>query len=145
MSAPPTLDEIVHWFETLSPANVGDTHRYYAADARFKDPFNDVVGAVAIERIYRHMFEQVDEPRFRVTHRWQSGAGAMLVSELRCRAKRGGTGYLIRCATQLEFDARGRITSHRDYWDPAQDLYEKLPVLGALLRMIRSRLAAPQR
>ena len=144
MSAQVTLDAIVLWFETLSPASVGDTPRYYAPDARFKDPFNEVRGATAIERIYRHMFEQVDDPRFRVTHRWRSDAGAMLLSELFCRAKRGGMEFRIRCATHLEFDAQGRITLHRDYWDPAEDLYGKVPVLGILMRFIRSRLAVPQ-
>lgn len=36
-----------------------------------------------------------------------------------------------------------RITLHRDYWDPAKDLYGKVPVLGSLMRFIRSRLAVP--
>ena len=144
MSANLSLDAIVGWFESISPSNVGDTPRYYAPQALFRDPFNEVRGPAAIERIYRHMFAQVDDPRFTVTHRWQSAQGAMLLSELRCRAKRGGTEFRIRCATHLEFDAQGRITLHRDYWDPAEDLYEKVPVLGSLMRFIRSRLAVPQ-
>ena len=144
MITPVTLDAIVSWFEALSPGNVADTPRYYAPEALFRDPFNEVRGTASIERIYRHMFEQVEDPRFTVTHRWQSEAGAILLSELRCRAKRGGTEFRIRCATHLEFDAQGRITLHRDYWDPAEDLYEKVPVLGSLMRFIRSRLRVPQ-
>jgi steroid delta-isomerase len=26
---------------------------------------------------------------------------------------------------------------HRDYWDAAEELYEKLPVLGALMRWLK--------
>ena len=37
----------------------------------------------------------------------------------------------------------GRITLHRDYWDAAEELYEKLPVIGTLMRWLRRRLAAP--
>lgn len=36
----------------------------------------------------------------------------------------------IHGATLVHFDAQGRVTRHRDYWDPAEELYEKLPVLG---------------
>jgi hypothetical protein len=31
---------------------------------------------------------------------------------------------------------------HRDYWDVAEELYEKVPVLGGLLRTIKRRLRA---
>ena len=33
----------------------------------------------------------------------------------------------------------GRIALHRDYWDAAEELYEKLPVLGVLMRWLKSR------
>jgi hypothetical protein len=37
------------------------------------------------------------------------------------------------------FDAQGLITLHRDYWDAAEELYEKLPVLGGLMRWLKKR------
>jgi steroid delta-isomerase len=33
----------------------------------------------------------------------------------------------------------GRIAQHRDYWDAAEELYEKLPVIGGLMRWMRRR------
>jgi hypothetical protein len=36
------------------------------------------------------------------------------------------------------------VVDHRDYWDAAEELYETLPLLGTLLRALRSRLRAPQ-
>jgi len=45
-------------------------------------------------------------------------------------------------ASHLLLDADGRITSHRDYWDAAEELYEKLPVLGALMRILKRRAQA---
>jgi hypothetical protein len=38
-------------------------------------------------------------------------------------------------------DAQGLIVLHRDYWDAAEELYEKLPVVGALMRWLRRRAA----
>jgi len=32
-----------------------------------------------------------------------------------------------------------RVAVHRDYWDAAEELYEKLPVLGSLMRWLKRR------
>jgi steroid delta-isomerase len=45
--------------------------------------------------------------------------------------------------TQFELNDQGLITLHRDYWDAAQQVYEKVPLLGAVLRLIRRKLALP--
>jgi hypothetical protein len=36
-------------------------------------------------------------------------------------------------------DDEGRITLHRDYWDAAEELYEKLPLIGSLMRWLKKR------
>ena len=48
----------------------------------------------------------------------------------------------IRGCTELRFDSAGQVALHRDYWDAAEELYEKLPLLGALMRALRRRLKA---
>jgi hypothetical protein len=32
-----------------------------------------------------------------------------------------------------------RVAVHRDYWDAAEELYEKLPVVGSLMRWLKKR------
>lgn len=49
------------------------------------------------------------------------------------------SGQVIRGASQLLFSEQGLITRHRDYWDAAEDFYEKLPFLGSLLRWLKKR------
>ena len=51
----------------------------------------------------------------------------------------GNSWQAIVGATRLRFDAQGRVAEHRDYWDAAQELYEKLPLIGSVLRAIRRR------
>ena len=45
----------------------------------------------------------------------------------------------IRGGSHLRLAADGRIAMHRDYWDAAEELYEKLPALGALMRWLKRR------
>lgn len=42
--------------------------------------------------------------------------------------------------TQVRFDKDGRAVYHQDYWDSGSNFYEKLPVLGALIRYVKGRL-----
>jgi hypothetical protein len=36
------------------------------------DPFNEVTGVAPIGRVFAHMFDQVDAPRFRILERWEA-------------------------------------------------------------------------
>ena len=138
------LARLAAYFETMDASSVALMGDYYAPDAAFKDPFNDVRGVPAIQQVFRHMFEQVGQPRFIVTGRVAGGDGAMLVWEFHFRARLGlrELPQCIRGASHLRFDQSGRVAMHRDYWDAAEELYGKLPLVGALMRALARKLAA---
>lgn len=126
-------------FEQLTPERLPELAACYARDAHFKDPFNDVHGVKAITRIFAHMFATVDRPRFVVTGCMVQGAQAFLTWEMhfRLRRWRPDVDQSIQGATLVHFNALGQVERHRDYWDAAEELYEKLPVLGGLMRWLR--------
>jgi steroid delta-isomerase len=135
---------LIDWFEHLSPATVDLVPQFYAANAEFKDPFNEVRGTDAIAHIFRHMFAQVDEPRFVVTGCFSGEDGVMLLWDFRFRSRGPLTpqAMTVRGTTHLRFDAAGKVVLHRDYWDAAEELYAKLPLLGALMRGLQRRARA---
>ena len=135
------LDRFVHYFETLDRASVARLDLHYSADALFKDPFNEVRGIAAIERVFEHMFKTIESPRFVVTGRFSGDDGAMLIWDFHF-TRGGGSAMLIRGTSHLRFGADGRCVFHRDYWDAAEELYEKLPLIGALMRFLKHRLRA---
>ena len=134
------LDALITAFETLTPETLPRLAALYAENARFRDPFNDVQGRAAIEAIFRHMFAQVEAPRFVVRERVVDGAAAFLVWDFHFR--RGGQAMTIRGGSHLKFDADGRVSEHRDYWDAAEELYAHLPLIGPLMRWLQRRLSA---
>lgn len=145
MNTRAAVDALVRFFEHLDPDNVGFLADHYAADACFKDPFNDVRGVPAIQRIFTHMFAQISEPRFIVGERFVDGQAAVLVWELHFRLAthgRGGAPQVIHGVSHLRFAGDGKVSWHRDYWDAAEELYAKLPLLGWLMRRMQRRLAA---
>ncbi len=132
---------VKRYFETLTPAGVARIGDVYADDAWFKDPFNEVHGAAAIGQILARMFAQVEAPRFVVHEAVAAGAQAFLTWDFVFRRRGRNEELTIRGATHLRFAPDGRIAYHRDYWDAAEELYEKLPVVGALARLLKRRVA----
>lgn len=137
---PPAVRNVIAFYESLSPASIATLGQLYAPDAHFKDPFNDVTGIAAIQHIFAHMFATVQQPRFKVLGAMAQGREAWLQWDF--SLQRQGTELVIHGATHLELDDAGRITLHRDYWDPAEELYAKVPLLGALVRWLTRRLSA---
>ena len=135
------VNDIVTFFETITPQSIARVAELYAPDATFKDPFNDVRGLPDIERIYSHMFEALNAPRFIVTSQLVDGPACFLIWEFKFYFKNFDktTEQTVRGGTHLLLDAQGKITAHRDYWDPAEEVYEKLPVLGGVMRWLKKR------
>ena len=135
------VTRVVALFETLTPASVATLPAFYAADARFKDPFNDVRGLAAITAIFAHMFEAMEAPRFVVRERILQGQQCFLTWEFRFRFRRfrPEQEQVILGGSHLVFDSAGLVTLHRDYWDAAEELYEKLPMVGGVMRWLKKR------
>jgi hypothetical protein len=133
---PDALNALIRYYQELNPASLERFPEFYTEDAWFKDPFNEVRGVAAIQRIFAHMFERTVEPRFIVTERLADDNSAMLVWEFRY-----GKGRRIRGVSHLRFADDGRVAYHRDYWDAAEELYEKIPLLGGLMRSLRRMLS----
>ena len=135
------VTQVVAMFEHLSLTDLPHMGRYYALDAHFKDPFNEVQGPDAIQGIFAHMFESLHAPRFVVTTRVVQGQQCFLTWDFLFRFKsfQQDTLQTVRGASHLVLNEQGLVTLHRDYWDAAEELYEKLPLVGALMRWLKRR------
>jgi len=131
------------FFESISPADVPRMGTIYAEDAYFRDPFNEVIGVSGIARIFGAMFEHLDDVRFTILETVADPGGAMLTWNMtyRVRKWRPHETQTIHGATHLRFAPDGRIAYHRDYWDAANALYAKLPLIGPVMRWLRRKLA----
>jgi ketosteroid isomerase-like protein len=147
-SAHSAMDAALDYLGHLSPELLAHLGEHYTADARFKDPFQEVWGLEAVRAVYAHMFETLEQPRFVITSRVQDGAACFVTwdFEFAVTSWQGGRAQCIKGASQLlmrQEHGVWRIASHRDYWDAAEELYEKIPLLGALMRWLKRRVAVP--
>ncbi|QNM95316.1 nuclear transport factor 2 family protein [Chitinimonas koreensis] len=137
---PSAQDALIDWYASLSPDSLQALPNYYHPDARFTDPFNDVRGHAAIMRVFRHMFETTRAPRFVVLER-VSQDGRLFVS-WDFLFGLGRREYRVHGSSLLHFDLAGQVVSHRDYWDPAGELWQRMPLLGGPVAWLRRRFRA---
>ena len=128
---------IIDWFESLTPATLDQLPGFYAEQAHFKDPFNAVQGVQAVRAVFAHMFKALEQPHFVIHDVVVQGDQCFLSWDFHFRLKRRKGDITIHGGSHLKLDAGGRITLHCDYWDAAEELYAKLPLIGALMRWLR--------
>jgi steroid delta-isomerase len=136
------LARLKAYWEELTRERVGAIDTVYAADAYFRDPFNEVRGIAELRRIFEHMYENLDEPRFRITETIREGDRAVLIWDFDFRVKKWqpGVTQTIHGLSVVRFAADGRVNYHRDYWDAAGELYAKLPLVGPLMRYLARKM-----
>lgn len=139
----PRVAAIVRRFEALAPADLATLDTLYLPDARFRDPFNDVQGVPAIRGVFEHMFRALENPRFVIVEAVVEGDRVFLTWDFLFGQKRmGPREQRIHGGSLLHLAPDGRIARHRDYWDAAEELYEKIPLLGGFMRWLRRRASS---
>ena len=143
----PRIAALVRFWETLTPEAVARLGEVYADDASFRDPFHDVRGLPALERIFARMFETLHEPRFTVRQVIAQGDDAVLVwdFDFRLRSWRPHVRRRIEGTSLVRFGADGRVAVHRDFWDAAGELYATLPLIGPLVRAVTRAISGTRR
>ena len=133
------LDNLLRWYETLTPQSISDVARFYHSDAHFKDPFNDVHGVAKIKAIFVHMFATTESPHFIIGERIEQEHQAFVTWTFAFILK--GKAYSVIGGSHFVFDENGLVLEHRDYWDAAEELFQKLPLIGGPIRWLRRRFS----
>ena len=109
---------------------------------RFRDPFNDVRGVERMIAIFQAGFADTQEMRFEVVDVARNGRRGFILWRMLFRPKRvgGEQPWTVDGVSEVELTAEGKVAAHLDHWDAASQFYERLPVLGFLLRLVKRRL-----
>ena len=111
----------------------------YAPDVVFEDPLHRIAGLDALRDYFARMYQGVESIRFEFGAVLHSADEAMLTwtMHMRHRRLRPRETLALPGATHVRFG--GRVHYHRDYFDAGALLYERLPLLGGVVRAVRNR------
>lgn len=140
MSRP--LDHFKTVFNQLSRDNLGLLEEIYTPDVQFRDPVHALEGLPALREYYGRLYEGVLSCRFEFDAELIEGQQGMLVWLMRFQHARFRPRETLelRGVSHLKFLDDGRVSHHRDYFDMGEFIYERVPVLGGIIRAIKHRL-----
>lgn len=137
------IERFVDFVSVLSEETVrAKVPRVYAEDAYFNDTLKELRGAAAIEEYMAESMGATQEVTVEVTEVAQANGNYYFRWVMDIRFKKLRKGEVTRSigVSHVRFDAQGKVALHQDYWDSTSGLFEHIPVLGGLIRMVKGRL-----
>jgi hypothetical protein len=135
--------EYANFFESISEQTPLSKYKnIFDEKVYFEDPFQKVTGVTKVYEVFQHMYATLHAPRF-------------IVDEIICEDDKAYLRWSFSYQRSSEHDIEkftgvsrvvflqtGKVLSHIDYWDAGANVYEKIPLLGSLIRFIKKRIAA---
>ncbi|WP_193164853.1 nuclear transport factor 2 family protein [Microbulbifer hainanensis] len=112
--------------------------RLYRDDVIFCDPLHRIEGLQALKRYFAAMGEGLHECRFEFDDASIADGSACLPWKMHYahRSLNGGKPLVLRGCSLLRY--ADRVHYHEDFYDLGAMVYERVPLLGALVRGVKS-------
>lgn len=134
-------ETITHFFETLHQGiSVEVFSTVYDDAVIFKDPFNEVTGLNGVHKIFEHMYNTLDDPKFIIKEYIDHQNVAYVKWDFIFTFKGEEQESSFEGVSRLEMNSSGKVISHIDFWDAAEHIYEKIPLLGSLIRFVKKKI-----
>ena len=127
--------------ENLNTAKVAGLELVMCRDIHFVDPFNNVIGLEKVQAIFQHMYRKIKNARFIILNSALDLKNPDPVGLIRWRMegnlKLNDRPWPIEGMSEIRFSADGRVREHIDHWDSGEQFFERLPLIGWLVRLIK--------
>jgi len=127
-------------YQGLDKNKVGDIDKLYQPDVVFIDPFREVRGLNSLKQYFFEMYQGVVECSFQFSSSILQGDSAALCWHMILVHKKlnGGRQVTVPGSSFIKFDSK--IYYHHDYFDAGVLLYENIPLLGRLIKLVKEKV-----
>jgi hypothetical protein len=135
---PPPVRLFQRAFHELRPEAAFPYTELYAPDVVFEDPLHRAEGLDAVRSYFERLNANLVVCRFEYEPTFHDHSRAVLPWTMNLELRRGPRRVTVPGVTLLRFG--DRITHQRDHFDAGALVYEHVPLLGALIRLVKRRL-----
>ena len=130
-------------YRVLDTSSIDAMQAVYDDAVVFTDPVHQIQGLAALQAYTEKLLANVKACGFDCQHWVVEGDDAVVqwVMHLRHASLRGGAPIALKGVSRLHRNAQGKIDEHEDFYDLGAMVYEHVPLLGALIRGVKHRLA----
>lgn len=127
-------------YNRMDARNIELLDALYSQDVVFVDPFKELHGLPALRAYFTRLYQGVVSCRFSFEDEILSDDRAVLMWTMHLQHARLGRGETVQVSGASALRVAERISFHRDYFDAGALIYERLPLLGVLVRRVKAAL-----
>lgn len=120
-------------FRTIGPSLAENLEELYAEDIRFRDPVTSAEGMAEVRAYFRHFGEQAKGATVEIDGNIVEPGEAAVFWTMTFEG-----GHSVAGVSYMKIGER--IEEERDYFDLGEAVYEQVPVVGWLTRLVKARL-----
>lgn len=137
----PLVDNFIELYQALNKNNLHLLGQVYGDDIIFTDPMHQISGLESLTQYFAKLYENVQHIQFEIKEVQQSDSQASLFWQMQYRHPKLNKGQLISVDGMSQLKFNDKIYFHRDYFDLGQMLYEQVPCVGGVIRLLKTRAA----
>jgi hypothetical protein len=137
------IERFKDFYAVFTPENVlAGVRDVYAKDAYLTDALKELNDIEDIEAYMLRLLKSVESCTFEFLDVAVSGGEYYFrwVSEAKPKTIKKGRTMRLYGMSHIRFDETGKVVFHVDYWDSAGGIFEHIPVLGGLIKLIKRRI-----
>ena len=135
------ITQLKQFYQEFSADSIAGLDSLYTQDVEFVDPVHKVHGSLGLKHYFRQMATRLTLYRIRYLEELIGENAAYLSWEMDFAhpAINGGKPITVRGITHLKFTSK--VYYHEDCYDLGALIYDYVPVLGAVTRALKKRMA----
>ena len=136
---PSLLDDFCQVYQSLNKHNLVLLKQIYSDDVVFFDAMHEVSGIDELTGYFEHIYANVDYCHFNIDKIIAQEGQACIVWKMEYAHPKLNRGKRISVDGISYLEFIDKIERHRDYLDLGQMLYEHLPLIGPVIKIIKKR------
>lgn len=138
-----SVQNYASFFENIQEDTPIDDYKiFFDLNAGFKDPFHEVKGIERIFEVFQKMYKNLDKPAFKVNEIIQNKNISYLNWQFSFSFKNEKEVNSFVGVSRVVFNHEGKAIFHEDYWDAAENIYEKIPFFKYLIKIVKNKIKA---
>jgi hypothetical protein len=134
------VDKFISVFSDLQYDNVAQINEIYEPHVVFVDPFHEIHGLQRLAEYFAAMYENVAHCQFAFNEQYSKDKSAALFWTMTLRHKTFDKHNTIEVNGSSLIRFGDKIHFHQDYFDAGTLIYERVPLVGKIIKTIKSRV-----
>jgi hypothetical protein len=138
------IERTKKFFNHLNKETIDAVNDFYDQEIAFKDPLVSFSNRLSLKDYYRGLYNNVSSIHFTFENEIQNGLECSLswTMEMTCGLNNGNPMAVDGISTIRFGGKEGKAIYHRDYYDMGEFVYERIPIVKNVIKLIKKKLLA---